>query len=321
MSIAVPSRQQIAAAAARIAPWVRRTPAVRLGGSEFDLPLESITFKLEQLQHTGSFKPRGAFNRILAADVPEAGLIAASGGNHGLAVAFAGTRLGVATEIFVPETVPPIKLARLRGYGATVHLVGQVYDVAREASEKRALETGALVVHAYDQPDVVTGAGTVGRELQDQTRDIDTVLVAVGGGGLIGGIAAWSAGNFRIVAVEPHTCATLNAALAAQRPVEVPVGGIARDSLGARQIGDIGFAAVQGAAVQSVLVSDRSIAAAQHLLWDRLRLVVEPGGATALAALVSGAYVPEPGERVAVLICGANTDPATLSVSAAAESN
>jgi len=285
---------------------------IEVRGADLNLDVDSVVLKLELLQHTGSFKPRGAFNRILVSDVPAAGLIAASGGNHAQAVAYAGTRLEIPTEIFVPETIPVIKLARLRQYDVTVRLVGEYYDEARKASEIRAAESGALVVHAYDQSEVVAGAGTLARELVGQVRDIDTVLVAVGGGGLMAGTVAWACGDFDIVAVEPERCPTLHAALEAGAPIDVEVGGLASDSLGARRIGAIGFAAAQRGVRDAVLVTDAAIRDAQLLLWDRLRLVVEPGGATTLAALLSGAYEPAEGERVVALVCGANTDPGSV---------
>jgi len=308
MSVAIPTRAEIDAAAERLRGHVRRTPTIEVRGRDLGLGISRVVLKLELLQHTGSFKPRGAFNRILAADIPAAGVIAASGGNHAQAVAYAGTRLGIPTEIFVPETIPAIKLARLRQYDAEVRLVGAYYDEAREASEVRAAATGALIVHAYDQPEVVAGAGTLARELAQQVGEFDTVLVAVGGGGLMAGTASWAEGDFGVVAVEPERCPTLHAALAAGAPVDVEVGGLASDSLAARQIGTIAFAAAQRGVSSSVLVTDAAIREAQLLLWDRLRLVVEPGGATALAALLSGAYVPEDDEDVAALVCGANTD-------------
>ncbi len=312
MDPTLPTRGDIETAARRIAGRVRSTPFINVAGEDLGLALERVTLKLELLQHTGSFKPRGAFNRILAAEVPASGLIAASGGNHGLAVAFAGNRLSMPTEIFVPETVPPIKLEKLRSLGATVQLAGDFYDAARLASERRAAQTGALVVHPYDQPDVLAGAGTVGLEIEAHNPDVETVLVAVGGGGLMGGIATWGEEAFRVVAVEPETCPTLNAALSAGRPTDVQVGGLASDSLAATRIGEIPFAVAQRSSVTSVLVPDSVIRQAQLLLWDRLRLVAEPGGATALAALLCGAYTPCPDERVTVLVCGGNTDPATV---------
>ncbi len=312
MGVELPTREKINAAAERLRVHVRRTPVVAVRGIDLGLDIDNVTLKLELLQHTGSFKPRGAFNRILAGNVPAAGLIAASGGNHAQAVAYAGTRLGLPTEIFVPETIPAIKLARLRQYDAEIRLVGEYYDEAREASEVRAAATGALVVHAYDQPAVVAGAGTLARELAEQVSDIDTVLVAVGGGGLMAGTACWADNDFDVVAVEPERCPTLHAALGAGAPVDVEVSGLASDSLAARRIGQIAFAAAQRAGSRSVLVTDAAIRAAQVTLWDRLRLVVEPGGATALAALLSGAYEPAHDERVVALVCGANTDPGSV---------
>jgi threonine dehydratase len=302
------STEDIAAAAQRIAGYVRVTPVMKLarGTWSIDAP---ITLKLEQTQHTGSFKPRGAFNRILSADVPAAGVIAASGGNHGLAVAYVAQQLGHHAEIFVPEICPPIKVARLRSYGAEVRIGGSTYADALIASQERASATGALVVHAYDQPEVVAGQGTLGRELAEQAPDLDTILVAVGGGGLIGGIAAWFAGNWRVVGVEPEGAPTLARALEAGTPVDVAVAGLAADSLGARSVGEIPFAIAQQFVERVVIVSDDAIRTAQRTLWEQLRLIAEPGGATALAALLSGAYIPSPGERVGVVICGANTSP------------
>ncbi len=312
MTIETPGRAEIEAAASRLRGYVRRTPCIEIQGRDLGLEIDSVILKLELLQHTGSFKPRGAFNRVLAGVVPPAGLIAASGGNHAQAVAYAGTRLGIPTEIFVPETVPPIKLSRLRQYDAEVRLVGEYYDDAREASEVRAAATGAMVVHAYDQPDVVAGAGTLARELMSQVPDVDTVLVAVGGGGLMAGTASWAEGDFEVVAVEPESCPTLRSAIDAGERVEVEVGGLASDSLAARKIGSIAFAVAQQHVGQAVLVTDAAIRSAQVALWDRLRLIVEPGGAAALAALRAGAYVPAKGERVVALVCGANTDPGSL---------
>ena len=303
-------RSDIEAAAARITSHVRRTPVMHLaGGLGLGLPL---TLKLELFQHTGSFKPRGAFNRILSALVPEAGVIAASGGNHAQAVAYAAQQLGFPAEIFVPETAPRIKVDRLRTYGAAIRQVGSVYDEAREACEERAAQSGALVVHAYDQSEIVAGAGTLGRELAEQCSDLDTVLVAVGGGGLIGGVAAWFHDDVRIVAVEPERCPTLHAALREGEPTTVDVGGLASDSLAARKIGAIPFACARRFVDESVLVADEAIEAAQALLWAELRLVVEPGGATSLAALLTGAYRSAEGEKVCALVCGANTDPKTF---------
>jgi threonine dehydratase len=271
-----------------------------------------LVLKLEQLQHSGAFKVRGAFNRMLSADVPASGVIAASGGNHGAAVAYAARELGLRAEIFVPKISPPVKVERMRCYGARVTIAGESVAAAVRASEERAAETGALVVHPYDHPEVVAGQGTIGRELEQQAPDLDTVLVAVGGGGLVGGIAAWYHGAARVVGVEPERAPTLTAALEAGQPVDVGAGGIAADSLGAGRIGAIPFDLAQRFVDRVVLVGDEDILGAQRLLWDSLRLVVEPGGATALAALLSGAYRPSPGERVGVLLCGANTAPGLL---------
>jgi threonine dehydratase len=271
-----------------------------------------LSLKLELLQHTGSFKPRGAFNRALSAHVPNSGLIAASGGNHGLAVAHVAQVLGLPAEVFVPTSSSPVKVDRLRRYGATVTVAGNYYAEAFAASQERAQATGALIVHAYDGFDTVAGQGTVARELDEQLSTIDTVLVAVGGGGLIGGIASWYAGHAKVIAVEPERIPTLAAALQAGRPVDIEVGGIAADSLGAKRIGSVGYAAAVAAGVQSVLVSDDAIIAARQLMWDELRIAAEHGGATATAALTSGAYRPSANEHVVVVVCGGNTDPRDL---------
>jgi threonine dehydratase len=299
----VPTGDDITAAARRIDGLVRRTPVVDLDG---------VTLKLEMLQHAGSFKPRGAFNTVLARPSPPARLVAASGGNHGLAVAHVGASLGIPTDVFVPDIAAPVKVAAIRARGATVHQDGADYAAALVASETLAAEDDVLAIHAYDAPFTLAGQGTVARELSEQAPDLDVVLVAVGGGGLIGGIAAWYAGTgTRVVAVEPELCPALHDALAAGEPVTSPVGGIAADALGASQVGLLGFAAA-GEAV-SVLVSDEDIAAARRTLWRELRLAVEPAGATAYAALQSGA-VDLRGERVGVIVCGANTDPSDLAL-------
>lgn len=261
------------------------------------------------LQYAGSFKPRGAFNRLLALPSLPARVIAASGGNHGAAVAYAARALGIAADIFVPETTPAAKVARIAGYGASVVRVGTTYADALAASRTRQTETGALEIHAYDHADVLAGQGTVGREFEHDAPDLTHVLVATGGGGLIGGIAAWYAGAARVISVEPEGCPTLHTALREGRPVDAPVGGLAADSLGARQVGGVMFPIAQAFVADAVLVPDDAITAAQTLLWDRARLLAEPGGATALAALLSGRFVPPRGARVGVLVCGANTDP------------
>jgi threonine dehydratase len=305
------AREDVEQAALRTATYVRETPVLTLEDGAFGLP-GRLVLKLEFTQHTGSFKPRGAFNRLLSAAVPAAGVIAASGGNHGAAVAFAARRLGHRAEIFVPEIAAPIKVERLRRYGAQVTVVGASYADALAASAARAAETGAFVVHAYDQPEVVAGQGTLARELARQAPGLDTLLVAVGGGGLIAGIAAWYGGGARVVGVEPERAPTLAAALEAGRPVDVEVGGVAADSLGARRIGTIAFAVARRHVERSVLVPDDAILAAQRALWEEARLLVEPGGAAALAALASRRYRPAPGERIGIVLCGGNTHPARL---------
>ncbi|MGG5810250.1 threonine/serine dehydratase [Falsiroseomonas sp. CW058] len=305
-------RTEIEAAAARIAPHVRRTPVMRMAGDDLGLPVP-LVLKLELLQVTGSFKPRGAFNRMLSAPVPAAGVATASGGNHGAAVAYAARRLGHRAEVFCPVATPAAKTARIEGYGAVLHRVGAAYDEARVASEARAAETGAMIVHAYDQAEVLAGQGTVGLELEQDAPEATHVLVATGGGGLIGGIAAWYAGRgAQVVSVEPEGCPTLATALREGRPVPCPVGGVAADSLGARQVGALMFAVAKDHVAQAVLVPDEAIRDAQRRLWGALRLVAEAGGATALAALTSGAWTPPAGARVAVVVCGSNTDPANV---------
>lgn len=303
-----------------IAGHVRLTPVISVEGAVFGLA-EPVLLKLEMLQHAGSFKPRGAFNRILGAagsgPLPAEGVIAASGGNHGLAVAHVARELGIEAHIFVPEATSAFKVARIRALGATVTVTGAMYADAYDACLRRAAISGALFVHAYDQPEVIAGQGTLGRELMAQA-DIDTVLVAVGGGGLAAGVRLGVGPGVKLVAVEPERVPTLHAALAAGRPVDVEVGGVAADALGARQIGSLAFEILRAhqahgsAQVQSVLVAESAIVQTRRRLWDELQLVSEPGGATAAAALLSGAYHPEPGERVAVIVCGANTDPSDL---------
>ncbi|MER5420856.1 threonine/serine dehydratase [Streptosporangium roseum] len=292
-------------AAGRIAGYVRRTPVMEVS--------PGLLLKLEGMQHSGSFKVRGGFNRVLTAgELPEAGVIAASGGNHGLAVAYVARALGVRAEIFVPTVSSPVKVAGLRALGAEVTQTGAVYAEAYEASVKRAAESGALEIHAYDQAEVVAGQGTVGLEVLEQTGGVDTVLVAVGGGGLVAGITAAVAGRARVVAVEPELIPTLHRALEAGGPVRVEVSGVGADALGASRIGEIGYAVTAAAGVRSVLVSDEAIVEARREMWRSYRIAAEHAGAAAFAALRSGTYTPAPGERVAVIVCGANTDPATL---------
>jgi threonine dehydratase len=307
----------VQAAAARIAGRIRVTPVTEADAAAFP-PAVRVWLKLEQLQHTGSFKARGAFNRILSAAeqgvMPGAGVVAASGGNAGLAVAYAAAEQGLPARVHVPAAAPAVKVARLYAYGAQVVQAGSCYAEAFELAAKHAADTGALLCHAYDQPEVCAGQGTLGLELLEQTAgQVDTVLAAVGGGGLMAGVATATEGRARVVGVEPATIPTLHAALAAGGPVDVSVSGVATDSLGATRIGDIAYAVATGAGVRSVLVEDGDIVAARQYLWDRYRLATEYGGATAMAALLAGAYQPEPGERIAVVLCGANTDTATLS--------
>jgi threonine dehydratase len=302
------SSDDVRQAAARIAGRVRRTPVIDVA--------PGLTFKLELLQHTGSFKPRGAFNRLLTAkengELAGQGVVAASGGNHGLAAAYAARELGVPARIFVPETTPAAKLGKLRTLDADIVQVGSEYAEAYQAAVTERDATGALLVHAYDQPEIVAGQGTVGHELLEQVGGFDTVLVAVGGGGLIAGITTALGEQAQVVGVEPVTASAMHRALEAGAPTDGPVSGVAADSLGARRLGDLAFAAVQAHGVRSVLVEDDAIVAARKQLWGEFHLATEHGGATAYAALTSGAYKPAADERVVVVVCGANTDPATL---------
>lgn len=302
----------IETAAGRIARHVRRTPVIELGAGALAGLAHPLLLKLECLQVTASFKPRGAFNRMLSAAVPAAGVIAASGGNHGIAVAHAAKTLGHRAEIFVPEVISAAKVVRLQELGAIVNVAGKVYSDALAASERRAAETGALVLHAYDQPEILAGQGTVAREFAEQAPGLDSVLVAVGGGGLIGGMAAWYRGRTRLVGVEPRSSRALHAALEAGKPVDVEVSGIAADSLGARRVGRLMFPLAQEFVERVVLVEDAAIAAAQKALWRAVRVVAEPAGAAALAAVLSGAYRPRAGERVGMLVCGANCEPGSV---------
>jgi threonine dehydratase len=305
------TKEDIRAAARRIAPYIRTTPVIELEPGWFDVPGETF-LKLESLQVTGSFKPRGAFNRLLSEPLPPAGVIAASGGNHGIAVAYVARKLGVPAEIYVPSLATALKRKMLAALGARVVVAGDTYVEALAASEARAAETGALNVHAFDHAATVAGQGTIAIELDTQLPDVDTVLVSVGGGGFIGGIAAWFLGKAKIVAVEPMQCPTFNRALQAHAPVDVETGGIAADSLGCKRIGDVLFSVLFPTVSDSVLVSDDQIRDAQRVLWEKLRIASEPGGATAFAALLSGAYVRTPGEKVAVVICGGNVNPASF---------
>ncbi|HVH81245.1 MAG TPA: threonine/serine dehydratase [Stellaceae bacterium] len=301
------NRDRIAATERLIRPYVRHTPTMAIDAADFGLAPAPLVFKLEFLQHTGSFKPRGAFTNLLTRKAPAAGVVAASGGNHGAAVAFAAMRLGIKAAIFVPKVTTAAKLDRIRAYGAELVVTGEVYAEALAASEARVAETGALAIHAFDQPETLLGQGTVGLEFEADRPEIDTLLVATGGGGLIGGIASWYGGRTRVISVEPEAAPTLHDTLNAGRPVDAPAGGIAADSLAPRQVGQLMFPIAQRHVADAVLVTDDAIRDAQRRLWDVMRIAAEPGGATALAALLSGRYRPAKDERVAVLLCGANT--------------
>ena len=304
------TRDDVLAAQDRIAGRVRRTPLLAPAGTD------GVWLKLEHLQHCGVFKTRGAFNRQLAAiergELGEAGIVVASGGNAGLAHAFAARALGIRATVFVPEAAPEVKVQRIRAYGAEVVRAGSEYAEAFAAAVDFAQARGAAFAHAYDQPEVAAGAGTLAEEVLEDEPSIDTIVVAVGGGGLYAGVAAAVRGRARVVAVEPEACPTLHRALEAGRPVDVEVSGVAADSLGARRVGDLAFAAAQAEPPVPVLVSEEAIVEARRRLWADYRIASEHGAATAYAALTSGAYVPAPDERVCVVVCGANTDPATL---------
>lgn len=304
--------QAISATYDRIRAYVRRTPIVEVDGADFGLAPFRLTLKLEQLQHAGSFKTRGAFANLLGQSVPPAGVVAASGGNHGAAVAYAARALGVPARIFVPTVSSPSKIERIRAYGADLVVGGERYADALAASEAWQRDSGALAIHAYDQPGTLLGQGTLGLELEQQAPALETLLVAVGGGGLIGGIAAWYAGRVRLVGTEPEAAPTLTLARQAGRPVDAPAGGLAADSLAPRRIGELMFPIAQRFVERVVLVEDDAIRHAQARLWDVLRLVAEPGAAAPLAALLSGRYQPAPGERVGVVVSGANTTAVSL---------
>lgn len=299
--------ERIRAAEARIRPYIRRTPVVALDGGDIGIPQASFHCKLEMLQHAGSFKARGAFANLLMRAIPAAGIAAASGGNHGAAVAYAAMKLGIPARIFVPNISSPAKIARIRDYGAELVVGGERYADALAASEAWIAESGALAVHAFDQDETLLGQGTLGLELEEQAPELDTVLVAVGGGGLIGGIAGWYAGRAKVVGVEPEGSPTLFRALEAGKPVDAEAGGIAADSLAPRRVGERCFAIARQHVSGVVLVEDDAIRAAQAALWRILRVVAEPGGAAAFAALISRRYEPRPGERVGVVLSGGNT--------------
>ena len=300
-------REEIARTYNVIRPYIRRTPVVDVNAADFGLDPVPLMLKLELLQHTGSFKTRGAFSNLLTRAVPAAGVVAASGGNHGVAVAYAAKQTGKAARIFVPVVSSRAKMDRIRFYGAELVVGGERYNDALIASEEWATDSGAMAVHAYDQMETLWGAGSVGLEFEDQAPGIDTLLVACGGGGLIGGIAGWCQGRIRIVGVEPEKAPTLFRALAAGHPVDAEAGGIAADSLAPKRVGELMFPLAQRWVDRVVLVSDEAIKESQRALWSTLRVVAEPGGAAAFAALLSGVYRAAAGERVGVLVCGANT--------------
>ena len=295
-----------------IRPHIRRTPVVEVDGGDFGLEGVRLSLKLELLQHTGSFKTRGAFANMLTREIPAAGVVAASGGNHGVAVAYTAGKLGKPARIFVPTVASPAKMARIRDYGADLVVTGDRYADALAASEEWSTQSGAMPVHAYDQVETVVGQGSVGLEFEEQAPDLDALLVAVGGGGLIGGIAAWYAGRTTIVGVEPEAAPTLARALEAGHPVDSPAGGIAADSLAPRQVGQLMFPIAQQYVRTVALVRDSDIEAAQRALWRVLRVATEPGGAAAMAALLSGRYETRRGDHIGVLVCGANTTAVAL---------
>jgi threonine dehydratase len=300
-------RDQITATEKIIRPHIRRTPIIEADGRDFGIDSVPLLFKLELLQHSGSFKARGAFANLLLRTIPRAGVVAASGGNHGAAVAYAAMKLGVPAKIFVPTVASPEKIERIRSYGAELVVTGERYADSLQASERWVAESGALALHAYDQLETLLGQGSVGLELEQQSPDLDSLLVAVGGGGLIGGVASWYANRVKIVGVEPEAAPTLHNALRAGHPVDSPAGGIAADSLAPRQVGALMFPIAQSFVSGVTLVTDEAIQQAQQALWKALRIVAEPGGAAAFAAILSGRYKPRPGERVGVLVCGGNT--------------
>jgi threonine dehydratase len=306
------SRDRVAATYELIRPYIRRTPTIEVDLADFGLSSHTIACKLELLQHAGSFKPRGAFANLLMREVPKAGVVAASGGNHGLAVAFAANKLQIHSTIFVPGVAAATKQERIRSLGAQLKVVGQLYADALAASRQFASESGAMQIHAFDQPETLLGQGSVALETEQQCPEMDTLLVSVGGGGLIGGIAAWFEGRVKLIAVEPRAAPTLYRALEAGHPVDAEAGGIAADSLAPRKVGELMYPLAERFVNRVVLVEDEDIRMAQKALWRVLRVASEAGGAAAMAALLSGAYRPQPNERVGVLLCGANTDAVSL---------
>lgn len=302
------TRDQIHSIEPVIRPYIRRTPVLEVNGADFGLDSITIVFKLELFQHGGSFKARGAFTNLLTREIPQAGVVAASGGNHGVAVAFAAMRLGRHATIFVPSVASPAKVDRIRRYGAELVIAGDRYADALEASQEWTARTGALPIHAYEAVETLLGQGTLGLEMEEQSPHLDSLLVAVGGGGLIGGVAAWYENRTRIVSVEPELAPTLQRALEAGRPVDAPAGGIAADSLAPRQVGQLMFPIAQKYVGDAVLVTDDQIVESQKKLWETVRIAAEPGGAAAFAALLSGRFHAERGHRVGVVVCGGNMD-------------
>jgi threonine dehydratase len=305
--------ERVAVTERMIRPYVRKTPILEVSGSEFGLQCDRLLFKLELCQFAGCFKARGAFSNLLSRTIPPAGVVAASGGNHGFAVAFAARQLGVPAAIFVPTVASPIKIANIRSCGAKLVIEGDRYADALAASRSWSAKSGALELHAYDSIEKLLGQGTLGLELHQQAPELDTLLVAVGGGGLIGGVAAYyseliAQGRVRVIGVEPELAPTLTYALRSGHPIDSPAGGIAADSLAPKRVGELMFPIAQRSVHSVILVSDDDIRQAQQILWDSVRLVVEPGGAAAFAALTSGKYVPADAERVAVILCGGNTN-------------
>jgi threonine dehydratase len=300
-------RSEIARVHDVIRPYIRETPVLRTSGSDVGLDPFPLTLKLEFLQHGGSFKARGAFTNLLTRSIPESGVVAASGGNHGVAVAYAAMRLGIPAKIFVPTVASPAKVDRIRGYRADVVVTGDRYADALEASEGWTAQSHAMPIHAYDQTETLLGQGTLAHELSGQVPDAATVLIAVGGGGLIGGVASWYAdSNIRVIGVEPAGAPTLTAALEAGRPVDAPAGSVAADSLAPRRVGELMFPIAQRHVDRVILVEDDEIVRAQDVLWDAFRLVVEPGGAAAFAAILARRYKPSRDEHVVVVLCGGN---------------
>lgn len=299
--------EEIQAAYGIIAPHIRKTPTIRIDAADFGLGSFELVLKLESLQHAGSFKTRGAFANLLIRSIPAAGVVAASGGNHGAAVAYAAQKLGIRARIFVPTISSPAKTSRIRSYGADLSVGGERYADALALSRQWAKETGALEIPAFDQMETILGQATLGLELSGQIPELDLVLLAVGGGGLISGIAAWFQSRARVIGVEPHAAPTLTRALEAGYPVDAPASGVAADSLAPARVGELVFPIVREHVERVLLVTDEDIRAAQAALWDICRIVAEPGGAAALAALLSRAYQPAVGERVAVIVSGANT--------------